>query len=262
MEFSWESSNTSVATVDATGLVTAVAAGTATITASAGDVQATVEITVVSATQPVVSVEVSPSAETIAIGTTRQLSAEAFDANGQAVAGAEFSWESSLSSVATVDGSGLVTGVGEGTATVTASSGSTQGTAAITVANAVASSDREILEAFYHATGGPNWRDSDNWMTDAPLGDWLGVYTDASGRVVGLGLDYNELTGPIPAELGDLSSLMGLDLTLNKLTGPIPAELGNLSSLTVLWLIENGLTGPVPAELGDLSSLDGAASRR
>ena len=94
VEFSWESSNTSVATVDATGLVTGVAEGTATITASAGDVQATVEITVVSAMQPVASVEVSPSAETIAVGATLELTAEAFDANGQAVAGAEFSWES------------------------------------------------------------------------------------------------------------------------------------------------------------------------
>ncbi len=136
VEFSWESSNTSVATVDATGLVTAVAAGTATITASAGDVQATVEITVVSATQPVVSVEVSPSAETITLGGMLQLSAAAFDENGQAVSGAEFSWESSNASVATVDATGLVTAVAAGTATITASVGGARGTAEITVADA------------------------------------------------------------------------------------------------------------------------------
>ena len=171
VEFSWESSNTSVATVDATGLVTGVAEGTATITASAGDVQATVEITVVSAMQPVVSVEVSPSAETIAIGTTRQLSAEAFDENGQAVAGVEFSWESNNTPVATVDASGLVTGVAEGSATIFASAGSVQGRAHIAVVNPVASPDREILVALYNATDGPNWIDSDNWLTDAPLGE-------------------------------------------------------------------------------------------
>ena len=133
-EFSWESSDASVATVDATGLVTGIAEGTATITASAGSAQGTAQITVVTA--PVVSVEVSPSAETIAVGATLQLTAEAFDANGQAVAGAEFSWESSDASVATVDATGLVTGIAEGTATITASAGSAQGTAQITVVTA------------------------------------------------------------------------------------------------------------------------------
>ena len=251
----WTSSAGSVATVDASGLVTGVGEGTATITASSGSAQGTAAITVVSVPEPVASVEVSPSAETVAVGATLQLTAEAFDANGQAVAGAEFLWESSQTSVATVDASGLVTGVGEGTATITASSGSAQGTAAITVVNAVASSDRGILEAFYHATGGPNWGNSDNWLTDAPLGDWHGVRTDASGRVVGLRLSFNGLTGPIPAELGDLANLETLDLGFNELAGPIPPELGNLSSLTQLWVSFSGLTGSIPGELGRLSSL-------
>ena len=61
--------------------------------------------------QPVASVEVSPSAETIGLGGTLQLTAEGFDANGHAVADAEFSWESSDPAIATVDASGLVTGV-------------------------------------------------------------------------------------------------------------------------------------------------------
>ena len=246
--------------VDGSGLVTGVGEGTATITASSGSAQGTAAITVVSVTQLVASVEVSPSAETIAVGETLQLTAGAVDANGQAVAGAEFSWESDDHAVATVDGSGLVTGVAEGTATITASSGSAQGTAAITVANAVASSDRGILEAFYHATGGPNWGNSDNWMTGAPLGDWHGVRADASGRVVGLDLAYNDLTGPIPAELGNLANLAWLDLNGNELTGPIPAELGNLANLVALYIGGlgvggNELTGPIPAELGNLANL-------
>ena len=255
-EFSWESSQTSVATVDASGLVTGVGEGTATITASSGSAQGTATITVVSVPEPVASVEVLPSAETIAVGAPLQLAAEAFDADGQAVAGAEFSWESSQTSVATVDASGLVTGVGEGTATITASSGSAQGTVAITVVNAVASSDRGILEAFYHATAGPNWANSYNWLTDAPLGDWYGVRTDVFGRVVGVRLGFNELAGSLPPELGNLASLTQLWLSSSDLTGSIPGELGDLSSLTRLWLGYNELTGPIPPELGDLASLE------
>ena len=49
-----------------------------------------------------------------------------------------------------------------------------------------AASDRAALVALYHATDGPNWIDSENWLTDAPLGEWYGVDTDSSGRVVRL----------------------------------------------------------------------------
>ena len=92
----WTSSANSVATVDASGLVTAAGNGTATITASVGSASGS---TVVTVTQSVASVEVSPSEETItAVGNTLQLVAEAFDGNGYAVAGAEFSWESSVTS--------------------------------------------------------------------------------------------------------------------------------------------------------------------
>ena len=49
-------------------------------------------------------------------------------------------------------------------------------------------SDHDILIALYETTDGPNWLNSDNWLTDAPLGDWYGVDTDASGRVVRLDL--------------------------------------------------------------------------
>ena len=63
------------------------------------------------------------------------------------------------------------------------------------------------------------------------------------------------MTGPIPAELGNLSNLQLLSLWGNQLTGPIPAELGNLSNLQLLSLWGNQLTGPIPAELGNLSNL-------
>ena len=115
--------------------------------------------------------------------------------------------------------------------------------------------DREILAALYDAADGPNWTQSNHWLTDSPLGEWFGVVVDGQGRVVGLDLTRNQLKGRVPAELGSLSNLTELDLSGNQLAGPVPPELGGLSSLTEMSLSGNQLTGPVPPELGGLSSL-------
>ena len=127
----WSSSDAAVATVDGSGLVTAVDDGTTTITATAGSVAGTAAVTVAQVPAEVV---VEPAAHTlVAFGDTIRLSAEARDANGNAVATAEFAWSSSDTLVATVDASGLVTAAGNGAAMVTATAGSASGTAAVTV---------------------------------------------------------------------------------------------------------------------------------
>jgi Leucine-rich repeat (LRR) protein len=59
---------------------------------------------------------------------------------------------------------------------------------------------------------------------------WSGV-TVVDNRVTRLGIVNKGMTGPLPAELGNLSSLEFLYLASNQLTGTLPAELGNLSSL-------------------------------
>ena len=97
-----------------------------------------------------------------------------------------------------------------------------------------AETDREVLVAFYNSTDGENWGDSENWLSDAPLGEWEGVNTDDNGRVRALNLRFNELSGEIPPELGSLSNLVVLSLRGSALSGEIPPELGNLSNLTTL----------------------------
>ena len=255
---SWSSSDTTVAVVDSAGLVTAAGIGVTTVTATGGEVSGTAVATV---EQSAGSVIVSPPTDTIAPGNTLRLLAEAYDENGHPVESAQFSWSSSDVSVARVDGSGLVRGLGEGVATITATAGSAQGTAQITVANP----DRAALVALYNSTDGPNWVNNEHWLTDAPLGDWYGVHTDASGRVVGLDLkgnwdDWPESTphglkGPIPPEIGNLSKLTKLDLGANQLTGPIPSDLEKLVNLEYLDLWLNNLEGPIPMGLGNLTKL-------
>ena len=115
------------------------------------------------------------------------------------------------------------------------------------------SSDRDLLVALYDATNGANWANAENWLTDAPLGEWHGVHTEAAGRVVGLDLGRNNLTGSIPRELGSLTSLESLWLSGNRLSGSIPHELGALANLVWMRLDRNSLSGPVPPELGNLA---------
>ncbi|MDE2758531.1 MAG: leucine-rich repeat domain-containing protein, partial [Acidobacteriota bacterium] len=116
--------------------------------------------------------------------------------------------------------------------------------------------ERDILVAIHEATDGPAWIESENWLTDAPLEEWQGVSVDVEGRVRVLWLGDNNLQGPIPPELGNLSSLRRIYLSSNRLTGTIPPELGNLANLTQLWLSNNDLTGPIPPELHSLANLE------
>ena len=116
--------------------------------------------------------------------------------------------------------------------------------------------DREILEMLHDATGGRDWIDSRNWLTDAPLAEWRGVEVDDQGRVVELRLWDNGLAGRLPPEFGELAHLEYVRLSENGLTGAIPPELGGLSSVTLLALDGNALSGPIPPELGGLPALE------
>lgn len=126
----WTSSAPGVATVSPAGLVTTVAPGSATITASSGGSSGTTFITVAA---PVASVVVAPAATTLAAGQTQQLTATPRDGAGTLLTGRNVVWTSSAPAVATVSANGVVTAVGGGTSTVTASVEGVLGAATINV---------------------------------------------------------------------------------------------------------------------------------
>ena len=117
------------------------------------------------------------------------------------------------------------------------------------------SDDRDILVRLYEATGGENWVNRENWLSDAPLGDWFGVSLDEEGRVARIDLFGNGLAGRLPSEIGNLSRLRLLRLTDNNLAGPIPPEISKLTELIELSLQRNNLSGLIPPEIGKLTEL-------
>lgn len=120
-------------------------------------------------------------------------------------------------------------------------------------ARTVPETDSLALVDLYNSTNGATWKDNTNWLT-GQVTSWSGV-TIADGRVTRIELNSNNLSGSLPASLGDLAALQYLHLNHNQLSGSMPGELGNLSSLRMLELYNNQLSGSIPSELGNLSSL-------
>jgi M6 family metalloprotease-like protein len=118
----------------------------------------------------------------------------------------------------------------------------------------IPASECAALEALYASTAGPNWFDNTGWLdTNTPC-EWYGVLC-YSGRVSDLWLDYNNLTGTLPAQIGALTGLQTLDLTGNNLISPIPTQIGSLTQLWLLSLADNQFSGVIPTSLGSLTNL-------
>ncbi|MCP2025348.1 uncharacterized protein YjdB [Flavobacterium sp. HSC-32F16] len=134
---SYSSSNTGVATVNGSGLVTAVASGTAviTVTTQDGGKTASSVITVNSSNAAVTSVSLSPNSVSLSVGAAQQLTPTVLPSNA---ANKSVSYTSNNTGVAIVNASGIVTAIANGTATITVTTadGNKTGTALITVSTA------------------------------------------------------------------------------------------------------------------------------
>lgn len=128
--FTWSSSDAAVATV-VSGTVTALKAGTATISAQSRGAAGSIAVTVTRV--PVSAVTIVPTSPSLEVGQTIQLTAETKDSGGATLANRVVSWASSNSAIATVAVTGLVTAVSPGTATIEATSEGKSSTAVLTV---------------------------------------------------------------------------------------------------------------------------------
>ncbi len=110
------------------------------------------------------------------------------------------------------------------------------------VGASVATQDSLALLALYNATGGSEWNDKEGWNEGRggpPVRDWSGISVTGN-RVTKLELPNNNLTGTIPADLGDLTELRLLRLEKNQLEG-LP-DLTRLTALTTIRVADNRLT--------------------
>ena len=289
-EFAWASSDTLVAVVDPVGLVTAISAGEAEITATSAGATGRARLTVVIPVPATVAVT-SDTVKLTAFGQIAQLAAEVRDQAGRVMADARVSWSSGDTLVATVDSSGMVTAMGNGTAAITATAGSVSGEAHVTVTqsadsvfvspmvNTISPGDtlRLAAEAF----------DSNGHTIDEAEFDWSSsdasvARVDASGLVTARAAGRATIIAAVGAVRGtsEITVATGADrdrlalvalyeatrgpswqdnenwLSDRPLSAWYGVTTGASGRVVALELGDNGLVGgAIPPELGSLASL-------
>ena len=267
----WSSSNTAVATVTNRGLVTGIAAGSATITvACSSDTSKTAasSITVTSTNVPVTGVSVSPTSASIAVNGTQQLTATVSpsNANNSAV-----SWSSNNTSVATVSSSGLATGVAAGSATITVTTadGSKTATSALTVtssgggtatsssitgsvadqsANVSLTSEGNLDWAMYGATSATSFDHKSSGGTKISNVTLNGTATQFTGNAYAM--SWTDGT-PTTSNTGTKNGLMFAANSAN-MTWNIPAS--STYRTVKIYVAGYNSTGELNAYLGDYSA--------
>ncbi len=225
----WSSSSSSVVTVSSAGLVTAVAAGSATITATSEGKSGTAQVTVIA---PVATVTLAAPLTTMVPQQTMQLTALLKDQGGATLSGRTVTYTSSAAQVLTVNASGLVTAVGVGTATVTATSEGKNGTIDLAV----------VTGSLVGATGGTVTSvDSSVVVTIPP--NALGADTPVSITAVS-----GALEAPAAADLAGTAYQIGpAGLTFNQ---PVTIKLRYRLADLPLWAMSGDLAVMVNSGAG------------
>jgi hypothetical protein len=124
----WNSSNTTVGTINAAGMFTALAPGTATIKAFNGTINGTATVTVAIVLPVLTAINVIPVSAAVVVGNTTNFTATTLDQFGNALP-AIVTWSSSNTTVGTINAVGIFTALAPGTTSITAINGTVNGTA-------------------------------------------------------------------------------------------------------------------------------------
>lgn len=116
----WSSANTSIATVDQNGIATGVAAGQVNIKATYNNAEATALLTVVANNSDIATVMINTAIQEVNLNEMATLMATARNNAGDIITGNPITWQSASTNLVSIDATGKVTGLGYGTANITA----------------------------------------------------------------------------------------------------------------------------------------------
>ena len=271
----WSSSDESVATVS-DGKVTAVAPGSATITAEAGGKKATCEVTVKG--KDVAQVTLDKEEANIGVGESFTLIATVLpeDATDKTV-----TWSSSEPSVASVDENGKVTGLAPGNSSIVANASGKTAICDVIVVAGNQAAIKATLRKIYDAMDGPHWKIDNKWDDSEPLYNWEGVEWNTTTGDLELrfwgqfGLkgqlpdcfdeladcltylciqDETGVTGTLPSSFSKLKKLKELTLVRTSMTS-LPDIFNGMNLEDVLITFNSKMAGSLPESLGTISSL-------
>jgi len=116
------------------------------------------------------------------------------------------------------------------------------------------SQDSLRLVSLYNSTGGQNWINNTNWLSDLPVYEWYGVIVQ-DNSVIAIELSRNNLSGQLPKDISQFAGLEILNLSDNNISGELSDSLKYLVSLQTLNLSHNHFYGNLLNIFGSLNNL-------
>jgi uncharacterized protein YjdB len=229
-DVTWSSSNAAAATINGSGLATALSPGNATITATCntsgcGSVTGSATLTVTAAT--LVSIAVTAPSPSVALGSAQQLTATGtYTDHSTQNLSSQATWVSSNPAVATINASGVATPVTIGSTGVTAAFGGVTSpplTLTVTTATLVSIAVTPTAPSITHG--------ATQQFTAT------GTYSDSSTQDITTSVTWNSSV-PAAATISNASGMQGLATGVSVGTTNISATLGGITSAVVALAVE------------------------
>jgi hypothetical protein len=226
--FVWQSLHPAIAAIDQTGLASGVMPGQAMLVASAQGVSSQPALlTVVADANQVATVAVTPDSGAIQVGATLQFSATASNLDGGTIEDVTFTWASSAPNVATIDGSGLATAIGVGSANIAATADGVESAPAFleVLPESRSGTFTKRPGTSYNVSGAALLQQESDGRLRLKFGD---DFTCSSGPGLAVFLSSGQSVGASSLNLGNLKSTSGAQIY------EVPSE---VELMTFDWII-------------------------